>query len=404
MLKSVLIVLFLFTTSHLVTQDNKGITFLNAVPSDFSKANKENKLIFLYFHAPDCGACDRVAKKFKNKSVGQLYDKYYKSYSVNGWGEGKVLADKYGVYNYPTLIYLSPKGKIKFSARGYRSAESVFEIGKMASLSPRAINKYMTNKYKSDPDDTDHLFDHIEYHFIMDRTAKFEKLLKEYLNRREGIEKSIWMDLVLAYGNNYESYANEILIQEKEEFIRIYGEKYINDLILTSVLGKVNDTHSSDNVKLFEIQFIREARNLGFDPEEKRLILFYSDFLLRGEDIPNSTMKTYDRAIYTKYALAALNIEDHQFEIEHLTSIGVYLLTYHQKEEALKKLLEVLETNFLKEEDHENLDLQSLVLYALGDEDAAVKKIVQARDLAYNKGISNYTPNINIFRSLGIIK
>jgi len=385
-------------------QEKKGIDFRKDFSAAFDLANKENKLVFMYFYVPNCGACDWLSEDFGNTSLGKLYNDHYLSYALDATGKGKKMAEYFGVFSFPTLLYVTSQGNVKFSARGYRDGKSVFDTGKLARQPIREIKKFMDNKYKTNPSDTDHLYDYIEYQFVRENYSKANKLIKEYLNQRDEIDKASWMNLVLDYAHDPDSYANEVLILKKEDFINEFGEKLINETVWNSLIKKVSRNTDPNNFSRFENRFIKEAVASGYNPKDDGLVLFYSEYLHTNPIINQIRFPSSDKALFTKYALEAILVEDHTFDRKHLITMGVHLIRYYQKENAMARLNDVLASNFEKDAHHSYLDLQSVVLYAIGEEDAAIEKVKAARELALSAGVKSFKPSITEFKRMGIVK
>lgn len=398
------LLLILFLSSPSFAQEKKGIDFRSDFTSAFDIADKENKLVFMYFYVPNCSACDWLAEDFANGSLGKLYNDHYLSYALDATGKGKKMAEYFGVFSFPTLLYVAPDGVVKFSARGYRDGKSIFDTGKLARQPIREIKKTMDGKYKSNPEDTDHLYDYIEYQFVRENYSKANKLIKQYLKQRDNIDKASWMNLVLDYAGDPESYSYEVLVEEKEDFIKQFGKKTIDETIWNSMIKKVNQRYDPTNFVRFENQFINEAVDGGYDPKDDGLILFYSEYLHTNPLINRIRLRSSDKSLLTKYALEALLVEDHIYSREHLITMGVYLLRYYQKDTAMSKLNDALAANFEATPHHSYLDLQSVVLYAMGEEDAAVEKIAAARELAVSAGENSFKPSITEFKRRGIVK
>lgn len=99
------------------------------------KAQKEKKLIFLDVYASWCGPCKMMDKKvFPDKAVGDYYNQNFISYKVDGEkGEGKTLAQIYGVTAYPTNFYINPTDKKVISKEmGYVAPAQFIQRGESA--------------------------------------------------------------------------------------------------------------------------------------------------------------------------------------------------------------------------------------------------------------------------------
>lgn len=69
-------------------------------------------------------------KTFTDKAVAEFYDKHFISVAIDmEEGEGPVLADRFGVNAYPTLLYFKPDGKFIVKATGFRKSDEFLEMG-----------------------------------------------------------------------------------------------------------------------------------------------------------------------------------------------------------------------------------------------------------------------------------
>jgi thioredoxin 1 len=120
----------------------KGIQFTEATWSAIlKKAKAENKIIFFDAYTTWCGPCkllqknvftrDDVAKVFNDNFINVKFDMES--------GEGPALASKYPIQGYPTLFFISPKGKVVKELLGYQTPENLIKTAKSLKKSPRSI-------------------------------------------------------------------------------------------------------------------------------------------------------------------------------------------------------------------------------------------------------------------------
>lgn len=129
-------IVFGFKGSTSETKTDQGIQFFTGTwQQAIDKAKKENKYIFLDAYASWCGPCKMMKNKiFTDRTVAEFYNKYFINVAIDmEKGEGPILAEKYAVEAYPTLIYFKPDGKLIGKAMGFRKSKEFFEIGVEAS-------------------------------------------------------------------------------------------------------------------------------------------------------------------------------------------------------------------------------------------------------------------------------
>lgn len=125
-------IVFGFKQNTSQTKTDEGIQFFTGTwQQAIDKAKKENKYIFLDAYASWCGPCKMMKKKtFADKAVGVFYNKNFICVALDmEKGEGTSLSNKYSVEAYPTLIFLSPNGKLIEKAVGFRNAKEFLGMG-----------------------------------------------------------------------------------------------------------------------------------------------------------------------------------------------------------------------------------------------------------------------------------
>ncbi len=94
----------------------------------FSLAEKQNKKIFLYFHADWCTFCKKLEQTtFGNREVIEYLNENFISISVDSDME-KSLSKKFGVRGLPTLFYLKPNSDRIHGRPGYIDEVSFLKI------------------------------------------------------------------------------------------------------------------------------------------------------------------------------------------------------------------------------------------------------------------------------------
>ena len=127
-----LIGLYSFTTLNKKTKSDEGITFhIGTWQQALDLAKKENKMIFLDAYASWCGPCKKMKRTtFADKNVADYYNKNFINVAIDmEKGEGPMLAERYSVEAYPTLIFIKPDGKLFGKTMGFHSVSQFLEIG-----------------------------------------------------------------------------------------------------------------------------------------------------------------------------------------------------------------------------------------------------------------------------------
>lgn len=121
--------------------NNKNVETANAetgiqfVETDWNKvklmAKKQNKLIFLDAYAVWCGPCKMLKRNtFPNKEAGDFFNKHFINVAIDmEKGEGLMLAQKFNVNAYPTLIIADAEGNAITITKGYIGADDLIKFG-----------------------------------------------------------------------------------------------------------------------------------------------------------------------------------------------------------------------------------------------------------------------------------
>lgn len=107
--------------------NSSGITWKDYTPG-MALAKKEDKSIFLYFHAQWCTYCTKLKKTtFKDPDVMAYLNDNFVSIQVDT-DKNKKLAQQWRVKGLPTLWFLEPSGKKINNMPGYVDAGQLLQI------------------------------------------------------------------------------------------------------------------------------------------------------------------------------------------------------------------------------------------------------------------------------------
>lgn len=130
------------TTSNsapVVVSKNEIEFFNGKWAAALAKSKQENKPVFLDIYATWCGPCKLLKKEtFVNKEVVEYYNSNFINVTLDGeHGEGLMLAEKYQITGYPTLLILDGNGNKKFETAGFLEPASFIEFGKQGLVAAK---------------------------------------------------------------------------------------------------------------------------------------------------------------------------------------------------------------------------------------------------------------------------
>jgi thiol-disulfide isomerase/thioredoxin len=187
MKKILLIFSLLFTIySAYSKEEYKGIQFFKGTwKALLAEAKKENKPIFVDVYTTWCRPCKVLDKDvFPNEKVGEFYNKNFINYKIDAEkGEGVEIAKKYGVAQYPTLIYLDSKLEATVAEVGILNGEDLIKQGDkiLVKISKDKQLSEFAEMYKSKKYDRDFIIKYAKK--LSDNNLPTQDILNTYLSQ-----------------------------------------------------------------------------------------------------------------------------------------------------------------------------------------------------------------------------
>ena len=132
-----ILILIIYAYSVYAKTDDSpiGIKFFEGTWNEaLVKSLKENKPLFLDVATSWCGYCKKMKQNvFIDKDVAMYFNKNFICIEIDAeYGEGRTIAQKYGVSSYPTLIIIDKNEKPILTTEGYLDAKDFLKMGKEA--------------------------------------------------------------------------------------------------------------------------------------------------------------------------------------------------------------------------------------------------------------------------------
>ena len=98
------------------------------------RSQTEEKPIFVVFHTSWCGTCKKLkASTLQDADAARFYKENFISVSLDAEeGQGKILAQQWGVKAYPSFVFADAQGKVLYRSKGYQNSAQLIDLGKKA--------------------------------------------------------------------------------------------------------------------------------------------------------------------------------------------------------------------------------------------------------------------------------
>lgn len=241
---------------------NPGINFSHQSWSEvIAQAKAENKLIFIDFYTQWCGPCLNMAQNvFTLPMIGAFYNSNFVCAKIDAEnGEGVTLAKKYGIYSYPTYIFVDPSTEEMVHRSGSRQSPEQFLLTGEGALNPKKRSFYLEEQYKNGNHDRQLLEDYIMYKNSVYAHKDVNKAFDELIQGGAKLsDKDIW-PIFKSCISGVTPYLKEVS-DNYNAFCQTFGKKEVDEkLAKETTYGKLSEIQNLCNFegKDFNCEMIR---------------------------------------------------------------------------------------------------------------------------------------------------
>lgn len=377
-MKKIISGLFVFIGIFILAQDEikfQDISFKDLI----AKAKTENKLVFIDAYASWCGPCKMMEKNiFTKKSVGDFYNKNFVNARIDmEKGEGREIAQKFGVRSYPTYLFLNGDGELVSQNYGYME-ENLFLAMAQDINSPNNKKGSLKERFANGEKDKDFLISIMKLNSSSD--YEFAKKASErYFENKKNDEEFTKDDagLLFYFLKSSEDPNFRTFISRKTEILKYLPEENYNEFKNQLILGKVvQESIDEKNKKIDDAYFLKTAEPLV--GKEAAMTKLNQTKLAYYEQTGN--FFEYEKAALEYYKNAEA------FEPNELLKAAWIFSDNISTHSSLKKAAEWAEKSVMRGETSENTYILSKIYFNLGNKDLAKNFAEMSKDIAAKSG------------------
>ncbi len=242
-MKKLIILSVLMHFLLVVPAQNRSINLKENLPFEkvLKMAKKENKLIFLDFGSLTCLPCLYLKKMvFTIDSVADFVNPRFVSVDYNKGKEKERLSKLYGVDSEPVLLLLDQKGKLMHRMVGKCESDELLARFK-EGLDVKNNLVAREAQYAKGDRDPEFLLSYLETLHVAKYTDKMNALIEEVLaGPLEQLKDKRFWDLFVRYNDDPMSREMIYVFDNREEFIKLYTQKVVENKINRHFSAKVN--------------------------------------------------------------------------------------------------------------------------------------------------------------------
>ncbi len=371
---------------------NSGIKFEETTFKEIlEKAKKEKKLVFLDAYASWCGPCKLMERNiFTLKSVADYYNQnFINAHFDMEKGEGREIAQKFGIRSYPTYLFLNGNGELVMKNFGYMGENDFLQIAKEAN-NPDNLKFSKKERFEKGESDPEFLLSTIKQSAETDYDFA-KKVSERYFKnkKKEDLTKDD-VGILLFFIRSTDDANYKVFQAGKTQILQYLPEnvytEFENNIKVSQFLENALD---QQNKKIKDDEFLAKAVPIvGKDEAVKSL---------------NRLKINYYPTVgnYKEYEIAALDYYKNadNFDQNELLKAAWIFSEYVQNPSSLKKAQEWAEKCVMRGETVENTYILAKLYQQTGNKDAAKMFAEASLNLANQKGVDT-TLTTNLLKEL----
>ncbi|KQR92575.1 disulfide isomerase [Chryseobacterium sp. Leaf180] len=344
-----------------------------------AKAKKENKLVFIDAYASWCGPCKMMERNiFPKKTVGDVYNKSFVNARIDmEKGEGREIAQKYGVRSYPTYLFLNGDGELISQNFGYME-ESAFIAMANDLNSPDNKKGSLKDRFAAGENDSEFLINIMRLNSSSDFDFA-KKASERYFDNKKKTDEFTKDDvgLLLYFLKSPEDKNYRVFTERKADIIKFLPEetyKEFNDqIVLARILTESIDDKSK---KINDAYYFHKAVPLvGKEAAETKLLQTKLAFYEQ-----NGNFAEYEKAALAYYR------DSEKFDKNELLKAAWVFSDNVKNHASLKKAAEWAEKSVMTGETAENTYILAKIYSLLGNKELAKNFAEMSRNIAKQSG------------------
>lgn len=355
----------------------RNITFEKGSWADImTKAEQEDKLVFLDAHASWCGPCKWMAANvFTVNEVADLFNTHFICAKIDmEKGEGVELAKKYQVQAYPTLLFINAKGEVAHRVVGALNETMLVEQGL------KAMNPYenlLAYKERFEGGDRDAAFMTEYLELLSNSGTATGAVFDAYFAKLGETERQTAdvFEMINAHVDSKDSEAAAYLMANSENYAEVVDEKRIAVKIGNIYMQAMATAAEQKDEETYEA-IRKEALSLDIEGMEVNVLSI---------DLRKAMFDDNWKAVAK---LGSELFEKHETEdAQSMNSLAWNVYESTDNKKALKAALGWAKRSVELSGNPDNNDTVAALLYKLGDYEEAKSYSERAIELAKEQGL-----------------